>query len=112
MIQCRQMPLACHSHTGLSKHLHRRKAKEDMTLMGYRIPKGMTLVMPPYALHLSAANYVHPAKFWPERWLPESSADDTVLDPGTTSEGLFYVSVQDLLYCVIQTPLSRRPVLS
>ena len=54
--------------------------------MGYRIPKGVTLVLAPYPLHLSAANYIQPSKFWPERWLPESSADDTVLDPGTNSD--------------------------
>ena len=53
-----------------------------MTVMGYRIPKGITLVLAPYALHLSKANYIHPAKFWPERWLTDPSPKDDIFDPG------------------------------
>lgn len=77
--------------------------------MGYRIPKGVTLVLAPYPLHLSAANYIHPAKFWPERWLPESSADDTVLDSGTNSDELSMSSYRNLVFYVIESPLSRSP---
>ena len=57
-------------------------------MMGYRIPKGITMVLAPYALHLSKANYIDPAKFWPERWLTDTSQKDNIFDPGMSSASI------------------------
>ena len=48
-----------------------------MVVMGYRIPKGTPLMMPTYAMHVNASNYLQPRKFWPERWLNNIETDDT-----------------------------------
>ena len=46
-----------------------------MVVMGYRIPKGTPLMMPFYAMHVSPSNYLQPSKFWPERWLSATEAE-------------------------------------
>lgn len=46
-----------------------REAAENTEIMGYRIPQGTPIMLPPWAMHHSAANYEQPHRFWPERWL-------------------------------------------
>lgn len=46
-------------------------------LMGYRIPKGTALMLPPFALHTSSDNFLHPYRFWPERWHPDTASEDS-----------------------------------
>ena len=43
-------------------------ADKDMSVGGYRVPKGTPIHLAPYCLHVSSANYQQPFKFWPERW--------------------------------------------
>ena len=51
-----------------------------MIIGGYRVPKGTLVQLPIYAMQVSAANYVQPFKFWPERW--SKQADCIVQDKG------------------------------
>ena len=54
-----------------------READKDMVVMGYRIPKGTPLILAPYPMHVSPHNYVQPHKFWPDRWMLDTTpADD------------------------------------
>ena len=71
-----------------------REAKEDMVVMGYRIPKGTPIMMPPFATHVSSSNYLWPCEFWPERWL--STAGDV---PDIRSKG----KSRHLLACCAQS---------
>ena len=52
-----------------------READKDMVVGGYRVPKGTTLMLSPHPIHVSHANYLHPHKFWPERWVSEKVSE-------------------------------------
>ncbi len=49
-----------------------READKDMVIKGYRVPKGVTLMLSPHPMHVSSLNYLHPDKFWPERWVSDT----------------------------------------
>ncbi|KAL0048837.1 hypothetical protein WJX82_000386 [Trebouxia sp. C0006] len=49
-----------------------READRDMVIKGYRVPKGVTLMLSPHPMHVSHDNYLHPDKFWPERWISDT----------------------------------------
>lgn len=51
-----------------------REAKEDMLVLGYRIPKGTPLMLGPYAMHTSRQNFLQPYNFLPARWVGASEA--------------------------------------
>ncbi len=63
-----------------------READKDMVIMGYRIPQGTPLMLAPYPMHVSPHNYIHPHKFWPDRWLAEPIAEDILKQSGSGSE--------------------------
>ncbi|KAL1976852.1 hypothetical protein VTN31DRAFT_3134 [Thermomyces dupontii] len=46
-----------------------REAPEDVTLLGYHIPKGTTVFPTTATLHLDPAIWPRPDEFFPERWL-------------------------------------------
>jgi cytochrome P450 len=46
-----------------------RRAAEDLELLGYRIPRGSTVVMSPYVTHRNPRYFADPLAFKPERWL-------------------------------------------
>ena len=48
-------------------------ADKDMVIKGYRIPQGTRLMLAPYPMHLSRHNFLHPDKFWPERWVSDGA---------------------------------------
>jgi len=54
--------------------------------MGYRIPQGTPLMLAPYPMHVSPHNYLHPHKFWPDRWLADTIAKDNLEQSGSVSE--------------------------
>ena len=60
-----------------------READKDMMIMGYRIPQGTPLMLAPYPMHVSPHNYIHPHKFWPDRWFAESSMEDNLEQSGS-----------------------------
>ncbi len=64
----------------------RREADKDMVIMGYRIPQGTPLMLAPYPMHVSPHNYLHPHKFWPDRWLADTIAKDNLEQSGRVSE--------------------------
>lgn len=51
--------------------------------MGYRIPQGTPLMLAPYPMHVSPHNYMHPYKFWPDRWLTDPIAEDNLKQSGS-----------------------------
>jgi cytochrome P450 family 3 subfamily A len=51
-----------------------RVADEDVTINGVFIPKGMTVIIPIYALHMDPEVWPDPHKFNPDRFLPEETA--------------------------------------
>ncbi|KAF6256430.1 cytochrome P450 [Scenedesmus sp. NREL 46B-D3] len=52
---------------GSSRHCHK-----DVTLLGHVLPKGMHVLIPPYPIGVSVANYGPTAdRFIPERWLDQ-----------------------------------------
>lgn len=59
-----------------------RQADQDMVVGGYRIPKGTAIQMPSYAMHMSAANFIQPYLFWPERWQQGTDQSSFSEDPG------------------------------
>ncbi len=48
-----------------------RETDRDMVIKGYRVPKGLALMLSPHPMHVSSLNYLHPDKFWPERWVSD-----------------------------------------
>ena len=52
-----------------------RQADKDMLIKGYRIPKGTPLMLAPHPMHVSPHNFLHPNKFWPERWVSSTVPD-------------------------------------
>lgn len=51
-----------------------RRAREDDTVCGYRIPAGATVTLLPYVTHHDPAFWENPEGFDPERFAPERSA--------------------------------------
>jgi cytochrome P450 len=54
--------------------LFTRRATEETELGGVRIPAGTEIAYSPYALHRDPAVYPDPARFDPDRWLPDRMA--------------------------------------
>ena len=52
-----------------------RETDRDMVIKGYRVPRGMTLMLSPHPMHVSSLNYLHPDKFWPERWVSDAVSE-------------------------------------
>jgi len=48
-----------------------RRTDRDVELGGYRVPKGVTVVMDIWAVHHDPRFYPDPEAFWPERWTEE-----------------------------------------
>ena len=48
-----------------------RRADRDVEIGGYRVPKGVTIVMDIWAVHHDPRFYPDPEKFCPERWTEE-----------------------------------------
>lgn len=48
--------------------LNARQALEDVTIDGYRIPKGGKIFILPYVIHRDPRYYADPERFMPERW--------------------------------------------
>jgi cytochrome P450 len=48
-----------------------REALHDLEIDGYLVPKGSTVMVSPYILHHTAANFPDPETFDPERFAPE-----------------------------------------
>jgi len=48
-----------------------RRTDREVELGGYRVPKGVTVVMDIWAVHHDARFYPDPEIFWPERWTEE-----------------------------------------
>lgn len=61
-----------------------REAKEDIVVLGYRIPKGTPLMLGPYAMHMSPQNFLQPYDFLPSRWTGVSEAVTPVISKGMT----------------------------
>jgi cytochrome P450 len=51
-----------------------RLAIHDVTVGGYRLPAGSTLILSPWVMHHDARHYPDPFRFDPERWTPEAQA--------------------------------------
>lgn len=51
-----------------------RRAKEPVTLQGYEIPRGATVLLSPYVTHRDPLNFDAPDEFRPERWDEGASA--------------------------------------
>jgi cytochrome P450 len=51
-----------------------REPTGPVTIQGYQVPPGRTVVIPPWALHRNPTFWESPATFDPERWLSESEA--------------------------------------
>ncbi|MFB9908550.1 cytochrome P450 [Allokutzneria oryzae] len=51
-----------------------RRAREDVELGGVRIPKGTEVAVSQHTLHQNPDLFPDPARFDPDRWLPERSA--------------------------------------
>lgn len=52
-----------------------RRAKSDMTLEGYRIKKGTSIMMAPYFLHRRTQDWTDPEVFNPDRFLTTTQSD-------------------------------------
>jgi len=52
-----------------------RETDRDMVIKGYRVPRGMALMLSPHPMHVSSLNYLHPDKFWPERWVSNTVSE-------------------------------------
>ena len=52
-----------------------RETDRDMVIKGYRVPRGMALMLSPHPMHVSSLNYLHPDKFWPERWVSNNVSE-------------------------------------
>lgn len=48
-----------------------REAIEDVVIDGYKVPKGMSVLVSPYVLHYKPAYFPDPERFDPERFTPE-----------------------------------------
>ncbi|DBA68321.1 TPA: hypothetical protein ACH3X2_013634 [Trebouxia sp. C0005] len=67
-----------------------RETDKDMVIKGYRVPKGMALMLSPHPMHVSSQNYLHPDKFWPERWVSDTVSEwnpDQAAHPDATTKG-------------------------
>ncbi|KAM4807534.1 cytochrome P450 4V2-like [Rhinophrynus dorsalis] len=51
-----------------------RTTTEDCTIRGFKIPKGVEIVIIPYALHRDPEFFPEPEEFRPERFFPENSS--------------------------------------
>ncbi|CAI9622908.1 unnamed protein product [Staurois parvus] len=51
-----------------------RTITEDCTIRGFLIPKGVNVVIVPFALHRDPETFPEPEEFRPERFLPENSS--------------------------------------
>jgi cytochrome P450 len=51
-----------------------RRALTDVELGGARLPAGTEVMLSPYSLHLDPRYHESPARFDPDRWLPERAA--------------------------------------
>lgn len=52
-----------------------RTLQADMTICGYRIPKGVQLVFPMIVIGNMPEYVSDPTKFWPERWMKQSNGE-------------------------------------
>lgn len=52
-----------------SAYLIGRQPMKDVTISGYRIPRGAQILMSPWAMHRDARYFDNPQTFRPERWL-------------------------------------------
>ncbi|PSP61379.1 cytochrome P450 [Halobacteriales archaeon QH_8_67_36] len=52
-----------------------REPTEDVTLSGYPVEQGMTLMLPQWGVHRSERFYDDPETFDPERWKPERATE-------------------------------------
>ncbi|XP_053556231.1 cytochrome P450 4V2 [Bombina bombina] len=50
-----------------------RTVTEDCTIRGFHVPKGVNIVIIPYALHRDQEHFPEPEEFRPERFLPENA---------------------------------------
>ncbi|KAL0038458.1 hypothetical protein WJX77_007162 [Trebouxia sp. C0004] len=67
-----------------------RETDRDMVIKGYRVPRGMALMLSPHPMQVSNFNYLHPDKFWPERWVSEIIPEwdpDQAAHPDATTRG-------------------------
>jgi cytochrome P450 len=51
-----------------------RRARTDLDLGGVRIPRGTEVALSQYAIHHDPSLYPEPARFDPDRWLPDRAA--------------------------------------
>lgn len=51
-----------------------RTITEDCTIRGFHVPKGVNVVIVPFALHRDPEYFPEPEEFRPERFLPENSS--------------------------------------
>ncbi|KAM5194428.1 cytochrome P450 4V2-like [Mantella aurantiaca] len=51
-----------------------RTTTEDCTIRGFQVPKGVNIVIVPFALHRDPRYFPEPEEFQPERFLPENSS--------------------------------------
>ena len=57
-----------------------RESSRDVTINGVDIPKGMTVLIPIYAMHHDPKIWPEPEKFNPHRFTPEEKAKHNTLD--------------------------------
>ncbi|KAM4707689.1 cytochrome P450 4V2-like [Discoglossus pictus] len=51
-----------------------RTVTEDCTIRGFRVPKGVNIIIIPYALHRDPEYFPEPEEFRPDRFLPENAS--------------------------------------
>nr|XP_020647124.1 cytochrome P450 4V2-like isoform X2 [Pogona vitticeps] len=51
-----------------------RSLREDVSIRGFKIPKGIDVIIAPLALHRDPDTYPEPEEFRPERFFPENAA--------------------------------------
>lgn len=54
-----------------------RRSAKDLVIRGYRIPKGVDMVMGFYHIYKNAQYYVQPDEFIPERWIRNREVSET-----------------------------------
>ncbi|XP_072137234.1 uncharacterized protein [Mobula birostris] len=57
----------------------RRVAKQDTTLCGYTVPKGMQVMFVAFAVHRDPEIFADPDEFQPERWSGRNAGQETLL---------------------------------